>query len=140
MQPLIPITLEAPGIRLEPLQAEHAEALARAASDGELWELWYTTVPSPDRAAAYVETALAGQAAGNMLPWVVRETTSGEIIGTTRYHDIVPAVDRVEIGYTFYAKRWQRTHVNTTCKLTLLRHAFDTLGCKAVGLRTDNFN
>ena len=75
-----------------------------------------------------------------MLPWAVRDLTSGDIIGTTRYHDIVAAIDRVEIGYTFYAKRWQRTHVNTTCKLLLLAHAFDTLGCKVVGLRTDNFN
>jgi RimJ/RimL family protein N-acetyltransferase len=75
-----------------------------------------------------------------MLPWAVRELSSGEVIGSTRYHDIVPAIDRVEIGYTWYAARWQRSHVNTTCKLLLLTHAFETLGCAVVGLRTDNFN
>ena len=75
-----------------------------------------------------------------MLPWVVRDAGSGEIIGSTRYHDIVPAIDRVEIGYTWYRESRQRTAVNTTCKLLLLAHAFDTLGCKVVGLRTDNFN
>jgi RimJ/RimL family protein N-acetyltransferase len=75
-----------------------------------------------------------------MLPWAVRELTSDSIIGSTRYHDIVAPVDRVEIGYTWYAKSWQRTHVNTACKLLLLRHAFDTLGCKVVRLRTDRFN
>jgi len=75
-----------------------------------------------------------------MLPWVVRDLASGAIVGSTRYHDIVPAIDRVEIGYTFYAQSHQRTHVNTTCKRLLLGHAFDTLGCKVVGLRTDNFN
>jgi RimJ/RimL family protein N-acetyltransferase len=75
-----------------------------------------------------------------MLPWVVREKAGGRIIGTTRYHDIVPAVDRVEIGYTWYAKSWQRTHVNTACKLLLFQHAFEAVGCAVVGLRTDNFN
>jgi RimJ/RimL family protein N-acetyltransferase len=75
-----------------------------------------------------------------MLPWAVREMTTGTIIGSTRYHDIVPAIDRVEIGYTWYAKSWQRTHVNTACKLLLLGHAFEAVGCQVVGLRTDNFN
>jgi N-acetyltransferase len=75
-----------------------------------------------------------------MLPWAVRELTTGTIIGSTRYHDIVPDIDRVEIGYTFYATRWQRTHVNTACKLLLFEHAFEALGCRVVGLRTDNFN
>jgi RimJ/RimL family protein N-acetyltransferase len=79
-------------------------------------------------------------AAGHMLPWAVRDARSGDVIGSTRYHDIVPAVDRVEIGYTFYAQRDQRSHVNTACKLLLLTHAFETVGCEAVGLRTDNFN
>ena len=137
---LAPVTLEGRGIRLEPLEADHASALAEVVKDGRLWELWFTTVPEPARVDAYIATALEGQRAGHMLPWVVRELASGEIIGTTRYHDIVAAIDRVEIGYTFYAKRWQRTHVNTTCKLLLLAHAFDALGCAVVGLRTDNFN
>lgn len=135
-----PVTLEGYGIRLEPLTTDHTEALAAASSDGRLWELWFTSVPEPGGMDAYVATALEGQRAGHMLPWVVRELRSNTIAGTTRYHDIVPAIDRVEIGWTWYASRWQRTHVNTVCKLLLLEHAFDTLGCAVVGLRTDNFN
>jgi RimJ/RimL family protein N-acetyltransferase len=135
-----PVTLEGHGVRLEPLTPEHREALVTAASDGRLWELWFTSVPTPQEAAGYIQDALTGQRNGHMLPWVVRELTSGEIVGTTRYHDIVSAIDRVEIGYTWYAGRWQRTHVNTACKLLLLAHAFDSLGCKVVGLRTDRFN
>ena len=134
------VTLEAPGIRLEPLTRDHRDALAAAASDGRLWELWYTSVPTAEETAQYIEDALAGQRLGTMLPWAVRELGSGEIVGTTRYHDIVARIDRVEIGYTWYAARWQRTHVNTTCKLLLLTHAFETLGCRVVGLRTDRFN
>jgi len=136
----VPCTLEGPGIRLEPLTTAHAAALAAAASDGQLWHLWYTTVPTPDDTAAYIDRALAGQRDGHMLPWVVRETTTDTIVGTTRYHDIVREIDRVEIGYTWYGQSWQRSHVNTACKLTLLAHAFDRLGCAVVGLRTDNFN
>ena len=137
---LHPVTLEGHGIRLEPLGYEHEEGLAAAAADGRLWELWFTSVPEPEQTRAYITDALAGQREGHMLPWVVRELESGAVIGSTRYHDIVAAIDRVEIGYTWYGKRWQRTAVNTTCKLVLLGHAFDTLGCKVVGLRTDNFN
>ena len=140
MLTLSPIVLEGHGVRLEPLAHEHADALGVAASDGKLWELWYTSVPSPDKTASYIEDALNGQAAGHMLPWAVRESSTGLIVGSTRYHDIVPAIDRVEIGYTWYAGRWQRSHVNTACKRLLLGHAFDTLGCAVVGLRTDNFN
>lgn len=135
-----PVTLEGHGIRLEPLVHEHHDELLTAAADGELWKLWFTAVPEPGQTREYIANALAGQEAGHMLPWAVRELTEGRVIGSTRYHDIVPAVDRVEIGYTWYAKSWQRSHVNTTCKLLLLGHAFDTLGCKVVGLRTDNFN
>ena len=135
-----PISLERNGISLEPLTLDHSDALANAAADGELWKLWFTSVPEPDEARAYVATALAGESDGHMLPWAVRDLASGDIVGSTRYHDVLPKVDRVEIGYTFYAKRWQRSHVNTTCKLLLLTHAFDTLGCKVVGFRTDNFN
>ena len=134
------MTLERDGIRLEPLGIEHESGLVAAASDGRLWELWFTTVPVPEAMAAYIATALAGQRDGHMLPWAVRDLTSNTIIGSTRYHDIVLAIDRVEIGYTWYAKSRQRTAVNTTCKLLLLAHAFDTLGCAVVGLRTDNFN
>ena len=135
-----PIVLEGRGIRLEPLTADHRAALATAASDGRLWEIWYTSVPATDQVAQYIETALAGQRDGHMLAWVVRDLASGEIVGTTRYHDIVAPIDRVEIGWTWYAARCQRTHVNTTCKLLLLEHAFETLRCAVVGLRTDNFN
>jgi RimJ/RimL family protein N-acetyltransferase len=135
-----PVTLERDGVRLEPLTPDHRDGLAAAAADGRLWELWFTSVPEPDQTAAYIATALAGQQDGHMVPWVVRERSTGDIIGSTRYHDIVAAIDRVEIGYTWYAKRWQRSHVNTTCKLMLLEHAFDTLGAKVVGLRTDGFN
>ncbi len=135
-----PVTLERDGIRLEPLTQDHEPSLIEAAADGQLWDLWFTAVPFPDATAAYISTALEGQRDGHMLPWVVRDATSGDIIGTTRYHDIVAAIDRVEIGYTWYRASRQRTAVNTTCKLLLLAHAFDTLGCKVVGLRTDNFN
>jgi RimJ/RimL family protein N-acetyltransferase len=135
-----PTVLERDGIRLEPLTDDHSDALNSAAADGRLWELWFTAVPAPDGMPAYIATALQGQRDGHMLPWVVRDLPTGAIVGSTRYHDIVPAIDRVEIGYTWYSERCQRTHVNTTCKLLLFAHAFETLGCKVVGLRTDNFN
>ena len=136
----IPVVLEGHGIRLEPMELAHAAGLEAAASDGKLWELWYTSVPAPGEAAAYIQTALEGLQAGHMLPWVVRDVATDTIVGTTRYHDVVPNIDRVEIGWTWYAVSRQRTNVNTTCKLLLLEHAFDKLGCAVVGLRTDNFN
>jgi RimJ/RimL family protein N-acetyltransferase len=135
-----PVTLAAHGVRLEPLEREHHEALAAAAADGELWQLWYTSVPRPEETERYVAQALAGRDAGHMLPFVVRELESGAIVGSTRYHDIVREAERVEIGYTWYAKRWQKSHVNTVYKLLLFGHAFEALGCQVVGLRTDNFN
>lgn len=137
---LSPVVLEGHGIRLEPLTSAHEPGLAAAVADGKLWELWYTTVPEPALVGRYIADAHAGQAAGHMLPWAVRDLPSGDIIGCTRYHDIAASIDRVEIGYTFYAARAQRSHVNTAAKLLLLSHAFDNLGCKVVGLRTDNFN
>jgi N-acetyltransferase len=135
-----PVVLEGRGIRLEPLTPAHHDEIAAAAADGELWNLWFTAVPAPGETEAYIAKALAGQGDGHMLPWVVRELATGLVVGSTRYHDIVPTIDRVEIGYTFYRASRQRTGVNTTCKLLLLAHAFDTLGCAVVGLRTDNFN
>ena len=135
-----PVTLEGHGVRLEPLGESHVEGLVAAAHDGRLWELWFTSVPEPAQAGSYVAAALKGQGEGSMLPWAVRELRTDAIVGSTRYHDIVAAADRVEIGYTWYAKRVQRTHVNTACKILLLGHAFETLKCKVVGLRTDNFN
>ncbi len=122
------------------MHAEHAHSLAEAASDGELWKLWYTSVPTPDETAQYIAIALEGLRDGHMLPWVVRDVASNSIIGSTRYHDIVPSAHRVEIGYTWYAARMQRTFVNPACKLLLMQHAFDTVGCGVVGLKTDRFN
>lgn len=135
-----PVTLEGHGVRLEPLAREHHDGLVAAARDGELWTLWYTSVPEPEQTHAYISAALAGQDAGHMLPWAVRDLAHDTIVGTTRFHDIVAAVDRVEIGYTWYARRCQKSHVNSACKLLLLGHAFDVLKCAVVGFRTDNFN
>jgi RimJ/RimL family protein N-acetyltransferase len=132
---VVPVTLEANGVRLEPLAPHHADGLRAAARDGELWKLRITSVPEPDQVEAYI--AAAGDMPGRLAFAVLEGDT---VIGTTSYHDIVPAVDRVEIGWTWYAKSRQRSHVNSTCKMLLLSHAFDTLGCAVVGLRTDNFN
>jgi N-acetyltransferase len=135
-----PVVLRNALVRLEPLTTDHAVALEAAARDGELWTLRVTSVPAPGETAAYIATALKGQADGHMLPFAVVDEPSGRVIGSTRYHDIVPAVERLEIGYTWYGRSWQRTHVNTTAKLLLLEHAFETLGARLVGWRTDNFN
>jgi RimJ/RimL family protein N-acetyltransferase len=140
LAPLQPVTLSGYGVRLEPLSTDHAPALERAAADGELWRIRVTSVPEPGMAADYIETALRGTRDGHMLPFAVIDARTGELVGTTRYHDILPAVRRLEIGYTWYARRAQRTHVNTASKLLLLEHAFDTLGCITVGWRTDIFN
>jgi RimJ/RimL family protein N-acetyltransferase len=137
---LRPVQLEGHGVRLEPLTGDHQEGLVTAATDGRLWELWFTSVPEPGHAAAYIGDALEGQRAGHMLPWAVRDLATGLIAGSTRFHDIAASIDRVEIGYTWYGSRWQRTHVNTACKLLLLTHAFEGLRCRVVGFRTDNFN
>jgi len=137
---LSPVTLEGHGVRLEPLAREHHDGLVAATNDGELWKLWFTSVPEPEQAHAYISAALAGQKAGHMLPWAVRDLAHDAIVGSTRYHDIVAEIDRVEIGYTWYARRCQKTHINTACKLLLLGHAFDSLRCAVVGFRTDNFN
>ena len=135
-----PAVLEGHGVRLEPLTREHEKGLIEAAKDGKLWELFFTSVPEPENAKKYLEDALKGQERGDMLPWAVRDLKSNAIVGTTRYHDIIAAADRVEIGYTWYAQRCQRTHVNTTCKLLLFEYGFEKLNCKVIGLRTDNFN
>ena len=135
-----PITLEGHGVRLVPLSRTHAPGLRIAAADGELWKLRVTSVPEPDQTEAYIDHALEAQAEGNMLPFAVLDAASGTVLGSTRYHDILPAVARLEIGYTWYAKSRQHSHVNTACKLLLLQHAFETLGAGVVGWRTDNFN
>ena len=139
-KPLAPIQLEGYGIVLQPLRLAHAEGLRNAAADGELWNLVYTSVPEPGKETAYVEAALKGQADGHMLPFAVLDAKSRKIIGTTRYHDIVPDIARLEIGYTWYASACHRTHVNTVCKYLLLFYAFESLQANVVGWRTDNLN
>lgn len=133
---LQPVHLQGRHVRLEPLAREHVEALGAAAADGELWTLWYTSVPTPATTLDYVETALSQQAEGSALPFVVRVVETGEIVGTTRLCNPDPINRRLEIGYTWYAARVQRSAVNSECKRLLLGHAFETLGCIAVELRT----
>lgn len=140
MVTLEPVTLEGHGVRLEPLGFEHEDALRAAVADGRLWELWYAATPEPEQVRAYIADALAAQRAGHGLPWVVRELSTGAIVGSTRYHDVERAIGRVHIGYTWYANSWRRTHVNTACKLLLLGHAFEVLGAQVVVLRTDRLN
>lgn len=135
-----PVTLFGRHVRLEPMHADHEPGLQDAAADGELWRLRVTSVPEPEQTAIYIANALMGQQDGIMLPFVVRLNSTGKLIGSTRYHDILPDVDRLEIGYTWYARSMQRTAVNTESKLLLMTHAFEALGCAVVGLRTDNFN
>ena len=140
LQPVGPVTLSAGPVRLVPLSLEHVPGLQAAAADGELWNLRFTSVPAPDETRAYVETALQGQRDGHRLPFAVLDAATGEVLGSTSYHDIVSSIARVEIGYTWYAGRVQRSAVNTTAKLLLLTHAFEVLGARLVGWRTDNFN
>ncbi len=135
-----PVILSGRGVELVPLALEHEAGLRAAAADGELWTLRVTSVPEPDQTTTYIEDALKARDAGHRFAFAVRDAASGTVLGSSSYHDILPAVKRVEIGYTWYAARCQRTHVNTTCKLLMLTHAFETLGCNVVGWRTDNFN
>lgn len=134
------VSLSGRGIELVPLALDHEAGLRAAAADGELWKLRITSVPEPDQTRAYIEDALKAREAGQRFAFAVRDQATGTVLGSSSYHDILPAVKRVEIGYTWYAARCQRTHVNTTCKLLLLTHAFETLDCHVVGWRTDNFN
>ena len=140
MQAVAPVTLESDTLRLEPLTHAHLSGLLAAAADGELWNLRITSVPEPHETEAYIATALKQYEQGNRLAFAVVDKPSGRVLGSSSYHDIVPAVERLEIGYTWYAKSVQRSHVNTTAKLMLMTHAFETLGAKLVGWRTDNFN
>jgi RimJ/RimL family protein N-acetyltransferase len=135
-----PVTLEGYGLRVLPLALEHEQGLQAAAADGALWTIRVTSVPEPESTRKYIEEALAMREAGNRFAFVVQDAASGKVLGCSSYHDILAAVKRVEIGYTWYAKSVQRTHVNTACKLLLMTHAFETLGCHVVGWRTDNFN
>jgi RimJ/RimL family protein N-acetyltransferase len=135
-----PVKLEDAHVVLEPLCPDHVPAMEAAAADGELWRLWFTSVPAPGKMAAYVDKALAGQREGRMLPFAIRERRTGELVGSTRYYDMVDDPRRVAIGYTWYARRWQKSHLNTACKRLLLAHAFEALGCVAVEFHTDARN
>ena len=135
-----PINLEARGIRLVPLTLSHEDGLRGAAADGALWNIRVTSVPEPDQTRKYIEDALTMRESGLRFAFAVLDAASGTVLGSSSYHDILPAVKRVEIGYTWYARRCQRTHVNTTAKLLLMTHAFEVLNCNVVGWRTDNFN
>ncbi len=133
-------TLERDGVRLESLTLAHEAGLRDAAADGELWNLRVTSVPEPTKVREYIEAALQQRADGNRLAFVVIETATGRVLGSSSYHDIIAAVKRVEIGYTWYRKSVQRSHVNSVCKLMLMQYAFETLHCAVVGWRTDIFN
>jgi RimJ/RimL family protein N-acetyltransferase len=135
-----PITLNGHHASLEPLSHRHHDDLVEATRDGELWRLWYTSVPSPEGMSAEIERRLALQQAGLMLPWSVRSGATGKIVGMTTYMNIDATHRRVEIGSTWYAKSAQRTALNTECKLMLLTHAFESLACIAVEFRTAFFN
>jgi RimJ/RimL family protein N-acetyltransferase len=135
-----PLELAAPRVRLVPLSLAHEAGLQAAAADGELWNIRVTSVPEPQQTRKYIEDALRMFDEGTRLAFAVLDEASGQVIGSTSYHDIVPAVKRIEIGYTWYGKSWQRSHVNTTCKLLMLTHAFETLGAQLAGWRTDNYN
>ena len=135
-----PVTLEGRHVRIEPLAREHDAEVRAAAADGELWRLWYTSVPAPDKTIAWIEAALDMRARLGAMPFVIRETATGAVVGATRYFNVEAANRRLEIGHTWYAKRVQRTAINTECKLLLLTHAFETLDCIAVEFRTSFFN
>jgi RimJ/RimL family protein N-acetyltransferase len=135
-----PVTLRGSHAMLEPLAVEHVDAIRAAASDGALWRLWYTSVPAPEATTAWLERALDMRERQGAMPFAVRDTASGDIVGSTRYFNVDAANRRLEIGHTWYSRRAQRTAINTECKLLLLAHAFETLGCIAVEFRTHWFN
>jgi RimJ/RimL family protein N-acetyltransferase len=135
-----PLVMRHNGVRLEPLALSHEDGLRAAAADGELWKLRITSVPEPHETRAYIETALKMREDGHRFAFAVVDDATGTVLGTTSYHDILPAVKRVEIGWTWYRKSVQRSHVNTIAKLLMMGHAFDQLGCNVVGWRTDNYN
>jgi N-acetyltransferase len=135
-----PVTLNGSHTVLEPLAREHEEGLARAAEDGELWRLWYTSVAQPDKIGGYVTAALDMRERLGAMPFVVRERSTGDIVGCTRYFNVDAVNRRLEIGHTWYSRRVQRTAINTECKLLLLGHAFESLRCIAVEFRTHWFN
>ena len=135
-----PVTLTGTHATLEPLAREHEAGIRQAAADGELWKLWYTSVPAPDKTSAWLDIALDMRGRSGAMPFVVRDRLKGDIVGSTRYFNVDAANRRLEIGHTWYARRAQRTAINTECKLLLLTHAFETLQCIAVEFRTHWFN
>jgi RimJ/RimL family protein N-acetyltransferase len=135
-----PVTLEGKFVRLVPLEREHQDALANAAADGELWKLWYTSVPSPETMVTWMDTALALRDSAGAQPFTVIDVRTGDVLGSTRYMNVETAHRRLEIGSTWYAKRVQRTAINTEAKLLLLSHAFNTLKTIAVEFRTHFMN
>jgi RimJ/RimL family protein N-acetyltransferase len=135
-----PITLRGRHAALEPLEASHLDGIRAAAADGELWRLWYTSVPDPEKTKDWLAVALGMRDAQGAMPFAVRDNRDDAIVGSTRYFNVDPVNRRLEIGHTWYARRAQRTAINTECKLMLLTHAFETLGCIAVEFRTHWFN
>jgi RimJ/RimL family protein N-acetyltransferase len=135
-----PVTLQGAHATLEPLAAAHLDAIRAAAADGDLWRLWYTSVPAPDAAPTWLATALDMRERQGAMPFAVRDNASGDVVGSTRYFNVDPVNRRLEIGHTWYAKRAQRTGINTECKLLLLTHAFEALQCIAVEFRTHWMN
>ena len=135
-----PVVLKGRYATLEPLAREHEAAIRAAVSDGELWTLWYTSVPAPERVGDWLETALDMRERLGAMPFAVRANATGDVVGSTRYFNVEAPHRRLEIGHTWYAKRAQRTAINTECKLLLLAHAFETLSCIAVEFRTNFFN
>ena len=137
---LHPVELQGWGVRLVPLEATHAQGLAAAAEEDAQWQFALTWIPAPDDVPRYIAHALAMQQQGLRQPFAVLDATSGRVLGTSSYHDIVPAAARLEIGHTWYARSAQRSHVNTACKFLLMQHAFESLHCAVVGWRTDSLN
>ena len=135
-----PVPLAARGVELAPLHVDHEAGLRTAAADGELWKLRTTAVPELKQTLAYIEGVLSGRQKGHRFAFAGRDQASGMLFGSTSFHDILLPVKHVEIGYNWYAARFLRPHINTTCKLLMLSHAFNTLNCNVVGWRTDNFN
>ena len=135
-----PVTLQGHGVRLVPLCLDHEAGLRAAAADGELWTLRVTGVPEPDQTRAWIEAGMRPAADSGRVAFAVEDAVTGEVLGSTSYHYILPAERRLEIGHIWYARRVQRTHVNTAAKVLLLTHAFEALGCRVVGWRTDHLN
>lgn len=135
-----PLHLQGTSVSLEPLEQAHIADIRNAAADGELWKLFFTSVPAPEQTQQWLDTALAMQSQQKAIPFVVREKLGGKIVGSTRFCNIDHQHQRLEIGYTWYSQSVQRSAINTECKLLLLTHAFEVLNCIAVEFRTDWFN